>query len=83
MSVQSDHLPHERMKGISRKQIRWQDLGKSQFAECEILLNILSKGPILNFFEHIQETAMIINCCHLFQMQAVVVISVRLCKPLS
>jgi hypothetical protein len=50
------------MKGTSRKQIRWQNLGKSQFAECEILLNILSKGPILNFFEHKEEMAVVVNC---------------------
>lgn len=63
------------MKGTSRKQIRWQNLGKSQFAESEILLNILSKGPILNFFEHIQEMAMVINCCSLFRVQPLVIIS--------
>lgn len=47
--LSSDHLPYERMKGIRRKQIRWQNLGKSQFAECEILLNTLSKVPYWTF----------------------------------
>lgn len=66
--LNSDHLPYERMKGTHRKQIRWQNLGKSQFAECEILLNILSKGPILNFFEYTEEIAMVINCCNLIRV---------------